>query len=289
MTRVLVLGADGMLGSMVARVLTAHPAFNVSRSTRVGAQHDLEFDATRDSVGELLDATRCDWIVNAIGILARNIDERDPNSVAGAIDVNSSFPNRLVAAAGMNRRVIHISTDGVFSGQQGPYDERAPQDAVGVYALSKSLGEPSSPNCVTLRCSIVGPERTPARSLLGLILSQPSGTVVTGHTNQHWNGVTTLHLARFCAAVMQAGGDLPPILHVVPGDAISKADLIRLCISAFGRNDLTLEAHPAAVPLDRTLQTVYPEINEALWAAAGHPVPPTIATMVEELATTCDP
>jgi dTDP-4-dehydrorhamnose reductase len=289
MTRVLVLGAEGMLGSMVARVLTANPALKVIRSTRVGTQHDLEFDATRHSVGELLFTTRCDWIINTIGILDRNIDESDPNSVAAAINVNSSFPNLLAAAAGRDRRIIHISTDGVFSGRHAPYDERAPHDAVGVYARTKSLGEPVSPNCVTLRCSIVGPEKNPARSLLGMTLSRPTGTVVTGYTNQQWNGVTTLHLAKLCAAVMQADSDLPSVLHVVPGDAVSKADLIGLFIAAYGRNDLTMATRPAAVPLDRTLKTVYPDVNEELWTKAGHTAAPTIAEMVRELAATCYP
>ena len=278
------LGADGMLGSMVARVLTANPAFTILRSTRSGAEGKLGFDATRHSIGDLLEATRCDWIVNAIGLLARNIDESDPKSVATAIGVNSSFPNLLASEAGPGRRVIHISTDGVFSGRNAPYDEGAPHDAVGVYARTKSLGELNFPYCVTLRCSIIGPETPPARSLLGIVLSQKPGAVVTGDSNQQWNGVTTLHLARICAAVMQTDSDLPSVLHVVPGDAVSKADLLSLCIAAFGREDLTVAAHPGEIPLDRTLRTDYPKINEALWAMAGYSQPPTISEMVDELA-----
>jgi dTDP-4-dehydrorhamnose reductase len=288
MTNVLVLGADGMLGSMVARVLSTNAALNVVRSTRLGAHHNLAFDATQHSVGELFDEARCDWIINTIGILDRDIDETDPDSVAAAIDVNSSFPHRLAASVGRGRRVLHISTDGVFSGRNAPYDESAPHDAAGVYARTKSLGEPQSANCVTLRCSIVGPERSPGKSLLGWILSQPPGAIITGRTNHRWNGVTTLHLAQLCAALILAEySNLPSVLHVVPGDTVSKSELIELCIRAFGRSDLTVAAQPAAVPLDRTLRTVHPEINQRLWAAAGHAVPPTIGEMVEELAATC--
>jgi dTDP-4-dehydrorhamnose reductase len=289
MTKVLVLGAEGMLGSMVARVLSTNPALDVFRCARAGAPNNLEFDANQHSVGELLVATRFDWIINAIGVLDRNIDEGDPNSVAAAINVNASFPNRLAAAAGRESRVIHISTDGVFSGRNAPYDESAPHDAPGVYARSKSLGEPRSANCVTLRCSIIGPEKAPAKSLLGMVLSQPLGAVITGHTNHYWNGVTTLHLARLCEAVIQdRASTLPSVLHVVPADAVSKSELIGLCIEAFGRSDLTLAAQPAAVPVDRTLRTVHPEVNQRLWAATGHAVPPTIGEMVKELAAGCD-
>jgi dTDP-4-dehydrorhamnose reductase len=286
--KVLVLGADGMLGSMVARVLSTNSALHVVRSTRIGARHDLAFDATQHSVSDLLDEARCDWIINAIGILDRNIDETDPDSVVAAINVNASFPNRLAAAAGRDRRVLHISTDGVFSGRNAPYDEPAPHDAAGVYARTKSLGEPRSSNCVTLRCSIIGPEGSSARSLLGTILSQPFGAVITGRSNHRWNGVTTLHLARLCAALILADdSNLPSVLHVVPGDTVSKAQLIELCIAAFGRSDLTVSAQRAAVPMDRTLCTVHPEINQRLWAGAGHAVPPTIDEMVKDLAATC--
>jgi len=286
MTRVLVLGASGMLGTMVARVLASNSALEVVASTRQGAGAALAFDADRDSIPELLDSARCDWIINAIGILDRRIDEADPVSVAAAIEVNATLPNRLVAAAGRRRRVIHISSDGVFSGRTAPYDERAPRDADSVYALSKSLGEVRSANVVNLRCSIIGRDEHPAKSLLGWAVSLPPGATITGYTNHHWNGVTTYHLAKLCAAVILSDiHDLPNLLHIVPGDAVSKAELLQLILSAFGRGDVNVVAESAPVPVDRTLGTVYPEVNQRLWGAAGHPTPPTIQEMVNELST----
>ncbi len=287
-TSVLVLGADGMLGSMIARVLSAQSSLHVVRCSRSGIPPGLAFDANRDEVEELLAMTRTEWIVNAIGILDRQIDEDDPDCVAAAIHVNSTFPNRLAAAAAGDSRVIHFTTDGVFSGHKAPYDEAASHDAIGIYARSKSLGEPRSANCVNLRCSIIGPENPPAKSLLGTILSRPPGSVITGYTNHRWNGVTTLHLARFCLAVIQdRSSQLPSVLHVVPRDVVNKAELIRLTISAFGRHDLSVDAQPASVPVDRTLCTEHPETNQRLWAAAGYPEPPTVAEMVRELASFC--
>ena len=284
MTRVLVLGANGMLGRMVARVLASHPALEVVASTRQGSRAAIKFDSSCDSLREVLDATDCEWIVNAIGVLDSRIDEDDPQSVATAIDTNATFPNRLAAAAG-DRRVIQISTDGVFSGRDAPYDERALHDAPGVYARSKSLGEVSSPTLVNLRCSIIGPEEQPARSLLGWALSQPSGATITGYTNHYWNGITTYHFAKLCAAtVLGTAPGLPGVLHVVPGDAVDKAELLRLLLSAFDRDDVTVVADPAPARVDRRLSTVYPEVNESLWAAAGYRSPPTIEEMVGELS-----
>jgi dTDP-4-dehydrorhamnose reductase len=285
MTNVLVLGANGMLGSMLVRVLAGYPDFDVVGTVRTGQEGQPAFEVGRDSVEELLSSVRCDWILNAIGVLDRYITASDPASVASAITVNAEFPNRLAGATRGAQQVINFTTDGVFSGRRGPYDERSEQDAAGVYARSKGLGEVQADNIVNLRCSIIGPEEPPVVSLLGWALSQPPGATITGFTNQQWNGLTTLHLAKICAAVMVGDTpDLPSTLHVVPYDAVSKAELLQLSVERFGRSDLTVSPRPAANAVDRRLSTAYPEINARLWMAAGYTRPPTVSEMVSELA-----
>jgi len=285
MTSVLVLGADGMLGAMVASVLASNSELQVVASTRHGGHGTLAFDAGRDSIAEFLDAAACEWIVNAIGVLERRINEDDPNSIATAIEVNAAFPHRLAAAAARGRFVIQIAIDGVFSGQNAPYNERALHDAEGVYARSKSLGEVRSANAVTLRCSIIGPEPPLGRSLLGWALSRPPGTAISGYTNHRWNGITTLHLAKLCAGIILSDHHhLRSLWHVVPGDSVSKAELIQMMLAAFERGDVTVKPEPAAVAVDRTLGTIDPDVNRHLWTAAGYPAPPTVAEMVQELA-----
>jgi dTDP-4-dehydrorhamnose reductase len=285
MTRVLVLGANGMLGSMLVRVLSGYPAFDVVGSVRAGQEGQPAFEVGRDSLEELLGSVRCDWVLNAIGVLDRHINASDPASVAAAVAVNAEFPNRLAGATRDAQQVINFATDGVFSGRRGPYDERAEQDAVGVYARSKGLGEVQAANVVNLRCSVIGPEMPPVVSLLGWALSQPQGATITGFTNHLWNGLTTFHLAKICAAVMlgEVTG-LPPTLHVVPYDAVSKAELLTHSVESFGRSDLTVSPRPAAEAVDRRLSTAYPDVNARLWAAAGYARPPTIFQMVSELA-----
>lgn len=274
-----------MLGAMVARVLDASEGVEVSVAARRGGDEVIEFDAARDSVSELLAADEYAWIVNAIGVIKPRIDERDPASVARAIEVNAAFPHRLAAALRPGQRVIQIATDGVFSGAAGPYDESAPPDGGGVYARSKSLGETTAPGFVTLRCSIVGPEGDPPASLLGWALGQPRGAGITGYTNQRWNGVTTLHFARLCAALIEGKVDeVPSPQHVVPADAVTKAELLELALAAFDRSDVVVERAPAEAASDSTLSTTRPEANRRLWAAAGYPEPPTISAMLTELA-----
>jgi dTDP-4-dehydrorhamnose reductase len=274
-----------MLGSMLVRVLAARPDLDVVGSVRAGSEGRPAFEVGRGSLEELLTSVRCDWVLNAAGVLDRHINGSDPASVASAIAVNAEFPNRLAAATRGAQRVINFTTDGVFSGRRGPYDERSEQDAAGIYARSKGLGEVQAAHVVNLRCSIIGPEEPPAVSLLGWALSQPQGAKITGFTNQQWNGLTTFHLAKICVAVVlgEVTG-LPPTLHVVPDDAVSKAELLRHSVESFGRSDLTVSPRAAAEALDRRLGTAYPEINARLWTAAGYARPPTVFEMVSELA-----
>lgn len=285
MTRILVLGANGMLGSMLTEVLAGYPELDVVGSLRSGQDGCPAFEVGQDSLEQLLSSVGCDWVLNAIGVLDRHIDESDPASVLSAITVNAEFPNRLAVAARGAQRVINFATDGVFSGRQGPYDERDAQDAVGVYARTKGLGEATADHVVNLRCSIIGPEDDPAVSLLGWAISQPQGATIKGFTNHQWNGLTTLHLAKLCAAVILAEDmSLPPTLHLVPFDSVSKAQLLTHSVESYGRSDMTVKAMPAPTAVDRRLGTAYPEINARLWRSAGYERAPTIGEMVTELA-----
>jgi dTDP-4-dehydrorhamnose reductase len=276
-----------MLGSMLTRVLWQVPGIDVIGTVRGSVEEGLlDFDARLDAVGELQRAD-CDWVINAIGVLASRIDEGDPRSVAEAIEVNAEFPHRLAAATGSRTRVIQIATDGVFSGSAGPYDEAAAHDDASVYARTKSLGEVSGSNVLNLRCSIVGPERNRGRgtSLLEWALSQPQRARIGGYTNHRWNGITTLHFARLCQAVILGRvDDLPSPLHVVPRDTVTKAELFELLLSAFGRSDVTVVEEAADTAVDRRLSTRHEDANRRLWAAAGYQPPPSIAEMVEELS-----
>jgi dTDP-4-dehydrorhamnose reductase len=279
MTAVLVLGAHGMLGSMVARVLAQDPALQV---TATGRSNDAptppaceyrHFDASGDALGPELDAGAYEWIVNAIGVIKPRIDEKQTSSIENAIAINALFPYRLAAeTARRGQRVIQIATDCVYSGFAGAYRESAPHDPLDVYGKSKSLGEVPADNVTHLRCSIIGPELPPPSSLLGWILSAPSGSRLNGFTDHFWNGVTTLHFAKLCAALI-AGTEVPSLQHVIPGDSVSKARLLELALAAYGRGDVAVDPGPAPQPIDRRL-----------WRAAGYEQPPTIEQMLDELA-----
>jgi dTDP-4-dehydrorhamnose reductase len=282
-----------MLGSMVARVLTNDAGMRVSTAARHApdgtrrAGIDHTFEAGRDPIGPLLDTDSYDWVVNAIGIIKPRIEEAVAGSVEQALLVNALFPYRLASeSAARGQRVIQIATDGVFAGTTGGYDEAADHDAADVYGKTKSLGEVPAPNVVHLRCSIVGPDSSD--SLLGWALSAPRDAHIKGFTNHLWNGITTLHFAKLCAAVI-AGTEVPAMTHVVPSGTLDKASLLEAALLAFGRDDVTVDRQAADVAVDRTLTTRDPAANGRLWAGAGYAVPPTIPGMLIELGNAASP
>jgi dTDP-4-dehydrorhamnose reductase len=200
--RVLVLGRTGMLGHMAERVLGADERFTVRATSR----KDFELEGVVAGNISSLDAflKDADVVINCIGVTARHIDESDPQSVANAIRVNSVFPHVLTNVAGRNHaRVIHVSTDGVFSGASSePYDESSIPDCRDVYGRSKLLGEPVATNAISIRTSIIGPSPHKGEGLWEWVASQNDGATIHGYTNHVWGGVTTLQLVQQCARII---------------------------------------------------------------------------------------
>jgi dTDP-4-dehydrorhamnose reductase len=293
MARVLVLGGTGMLGHVVTRVLAQDPALDVSATARAGTEPPdvpsaawQELDAERTTAEALVQLLAdVEYVVNAIGVIKPYIDESQAASVDRAIAVNAGFPFRLAEAAEQTgTKILQIATDCVYSGRCGPYTEDAPHDPTDVYGKTKSLGEVPSPAMMHLRCSIIGLQITGAPSLVEWFLSQPHGASLNGFTNHRWNGVTTLHFAQLARGIMGSRLFEAGVVHIVPGDEVTKAELLDRFAASFGRQDVKLQHVVAGVGVDRRLATARRERNDALWRAAGHTRPPRIDEMVSELA-----
>lgn len=276
-----------MLGSVVLDWLSKDPQLDVGGTARNPAElpsrlRSSAFDAERD---ELPSVNGMDWVVNCIGVIKPFIHDDVAPEVARAIEVNSRLPYRIaIAAEKAGARVIQIATDCAFSGRQGPYSESSPHDPLDVYGKTKSLGEARFEHVTHLRCSIIGPEAKGFVSLLSWFLKHPAGATVRGFRNHYWNGVTTLQFAKICAGVIKAQPALPPIQHVVPFDAVTKAELLRIFRRAYHRSDLRVEEVDAKEAIDRRLSTDDPSKNADLWKEAGYVKPPTVEHMVHELA-----
>ncbi|WP_123602177.1 SDR family oxidoreductase [Micromonospora sp. Llam0] len=239
--RVLIAGATGMLGHTLLRELSADPALDVHGTARDLADRAHHFpaplveriadgiDATRfDQVRRIVDELRPDVVVNCVGVIKQRPDVRDATHT---VTLNALFPHLLAQTCGQfGSRLIHVSTDCVFSGRRGGYVEDDLPDPPDLYGRSKLLGEVTREGALTLRTSIIGHELTSSRSLVDWFLSRPG--VVQGWTGAIYTGVTTVEFARLLRTVVLPRTDLTGLYHLA-AEPISKYDLLRLIAEVY--------------------------------------------------------
>jgi dTDP-4-dehydrorhamnose reductase len=271
-SRILVLGGTGMLGHVLWRECRVrHETYATVR--REPGDEALEARVEDPATVErALDRTRPDLVVNSIGIV------KQADAVADAVTtirVNSLFPHQLAAlCAARGIRLIHVSTDCVFSGRRGGYTERDDPDPVDLYGRSKLLGEPSGAGVLTLRTSMIGWELGGRRrGLLEWFASQAGGRV-SGYTRAIFTGPTAPVLARTIADVAERRPELEGTWHV-GAEPIAKHDLLVALREALA---LDVEIVPDDdVVIDRSLD------SSRFREATGWSAPPW-DEMVAELA-----
>ena len=179
-------------------------------------------------------------VLNCIGILNRACDENRSD----AAFINGYLPHFLADTfKNTKTKVIHISSDCVFSGKDAPYDESAQPDAADNYGKTKAVGEIYNDKDVTFRTSIIGPDRTPQKGgLFNWFVQQKS---VKGFTGVLWSGVSTITLARAMLAAVES--DVSGIYHLVNNEFISKHDLLVLFNKHFCGNQVEIKADDGMV------------------------------------------
>jgi dTDP-4-dehydrorhamnose reductase len=281
-TEILVLGATGMLGSAILRSL--NPSFDVVGTVRgrpdvyevhpiLGSTRLLGNVAAEDigSVEAVLASARPQLVVNCIGAVKQSPAGQNPVS---AITINTLFPHQLAALCQREGcRLIHISTDCVFSGTRGNYRETDAADAPDLYGRSKLLGEPSGSGCLTIRSSLIGREiRTPF-GLVEWFLANRGGAV-RGYTRAIFSGVTTAEMARIVARIWTEASDLEGLWHVAAAP-IDKCTLLTLLDTAFA-TQTAIEPDDSVV-CDRSL-------DGTAFRRRLRYAPPAWETMIAELA-----
>jgi dTDP-4-dehydrorhamnose reductase len=295
--KVVILGCTGMLGAMTLDYLNSAGDFELIATHRNQDEkkslqkkypnvHFRDLNAEKANVNDIAAVIEdADWAINAIGVIKPYIHDDNAAEVERATKINSLFPHLLAKAAKqVNAKVIQIATDCVYSGEKGQYIETDAHDALDVYGKTKSLGEAYFGNIYHVRCSIIGPELKAHLSLLDWFLGQPEKAELNGFTNHQWNGVTTLHFARICKGIISEELLFQHVQHIIPGNMISKASLLRSFAKQFRRDDIKVNDVEAPKVIDRTLLTNNEELNQRIWKAAGYNEPPTIEHMVEELS-----
>lgn len=240
--KILVLGASGMLGNAMLRVMSAQEAWSVFGTVR-GADPALHVAAPRavlipgvhaDQPDSLLAAfaqARPDVVINCVGLVKQLSNAEDP---LVAVPINTLLPHRLARMCEVaGARLVHVSTDCVFSGKQGNYTEFDLADAQDVYGRSKLLGEVDYPHAVTLRTSIIGHELRSAHGLIDWFLSQQAR--VKGYTEAVFSGLPTCELARVVRDFVIPHASLRGVYHVA-AEPISKHDLLQIVNREYGKN-----------------------------------------------------
>ncbi len=234
--KILVLGAGGMAGHVVATQLREE-GYVVDTLSANNTLDDNTFlvDVTKISELErILDRESYDAVINCIALLVQPSEDNK----AAAVYLNSYLPHYLETYYEKSKtKVVHISTDDVFSGENHPYLEDSPHDGRSFYGRSKALGELDNSKDVTFRTSIIGPALSAGASgLLSWFLRQDGE--IFGYKNVTWNGITTIELAKCVhAAIVQ---DLTGIYNLVPAEGITKFDLLTLFKDTFDRQDITV-------------------------------------------------
>ena len=288
MNRVLILGKDGMLGTMVSGYFTSLKEYEVYLTSRRDEctkfdDNIRKFDVSTDNLEKLIDDINPDFLINCIGIIKPEIEEHNKESVEKAVDINTYFPLYISQLAeNKNFKYIQIGTDCVFSGETGGYFEDSFQDANDIYGKTKIGGETEHSEKYLLRGSIVGPEKGVGKSLLNWFLSQNSNKI-NGFSDHMWNGITTLNFAKIVDGMIKNNNFNNHLQHVIPKDEVSKYELL-LYFKKYFNIDVIIEESNSSNSVNRTLRTYNHDKNIALWKNAGYKSVPSIEENIKELS-----
>lgn len=269
---ILVLGASGLLGNAMFRVLSAKTEWRVTGAVRNPKTRELFPHALadrilvcgdleqRDELLTIFEGVAPDIVVNCLSVAKGELREDNLRRVVSNLAV---LPQRISHACALaGARLIHFSSDGVFSGNKGQYSEDDWPDATHVYGMAKLLGEVRGPHAISIRTSMIGHELRSANGLLEWFLSQEKECIC--YTRAVFSGLPTVELARIIRDIVIDRPDLSGVYHVA-GRAISKFDLLRLVADIYGK---TIQLVPDdRVVIDRSLNA------DRFRAATGYMAP----------------
>lgn len=283
--KILVLGVTGMLGHTLFNHFYTNSIFSTCGTIRECQANSLlspyliypnliypNIDANPiNNIEELLTTLKPNIVINCIGIIKQLSTAKDP---IASISINSLFPHQLAQLCQKhNTRLIQISTDCVFSGNKGNYTEQDNPDPIDLYGRTKLLGEVTSPNCLTIRTSIIGRELNSQNSLVEWFISQ-KGKTVKGFDRAIYTGFTTQTLAQIVEKIILEQPNLEGMWHI-SSDPITKYQLLNMMNQAFNLG-ITIDRDESFI-CDRSLN------SQKFRDFTGY-TPPTWEEMIAQLA-----
>lgn len=256
--RILILGANGTIGHTLIRVLSEDPSLDVWGAIRspTAARHFSSVIAEKirsgidanniDGITRIMSDLKPDVVINCIGLVKQLDDANDPLVV---LPINAMLPHRLAQICALvGARLIHFSTDCVFSGNRGNYVETDPMDATDLYGQSKFIGEVVGQHTLTIRTSFIGHELESSHELVEWFLKQEGQ--IRGFTGAMYTGLSTVVLSQVVRDIVLPRTDLSGLYHVASAP-ISKFDLLTLVAKVYGKS---IDIEPDdRVQVDRSL------------------------------------
>ncbi|MBF9046479.1 sugar nucleotide-binding protein [Rhodobacterales bacterium LSUCC0031] len=265
--KILVLGSSGMIGRTMFYILAQRPDWQV-----IGSVREMAFKGTapgcvlagidltnQDHLESMFAQTHPEVVINCAGLTKHH---PEGNSPIPALAINALLPHRLAQLCEIvSARFIHVSTDCVFSGSVGNYNERAATDATDVYGKTKALGEVAIGNAITLRTSTIGHELGTRFGLLEWFLAQEQ---CKGFRHAIFSGLPTVEFARVVRDVVIPNPSLRGLYHV-GAEKIDKLSLLRLIADVY-RKDIDIDVDET-FKIDRSLN------SDKFLAATGYRAP----------------
>jgi dTDP-4-dehydrorhamnose reductase len=233
--KIIILGASGMLGFGLFKRLTIKTKFDVYGTVRERnkfasffseEEHKklILFDALNNDnqLSRIFEKINPDYVINCIGLIHQ--EDKQDISVTSYINLNSLFPHKVAKECENHQaKLVHFSTDCVFSGKQGNYSETDTPDAEDYYGKSKLLGELNYSDHITIRTSIIGHELTTKHSLIDWFLSQDS---IIGYGQAVFSGIPISHISDILADFVIGNNKLRGVYHL-SAEPISKYALLK--------------------------------------------------------------
>lgn len=265
--KILVLGVSGMIGQTMFRVLAQHPGWQVTGALRGKYYQGIEPGAVfggndlcnPDHVTRLFFQAKPHVVVNCVG-LTKHLPEG--NQPIPALIANALLPHRLAEQCAIaGARLIHVSTDCVFSGATGNYRESDVPDATDLYGRTKALGEVTAGQVLTLRTSTIGHESGTANGLLEWFLSQHE---CNGFRHAIFSGLPTVEFAKVVREIVIPNPSLSGLYHV-GANPIDKLSLLQLIARIYQKN--------SSIAVDETLRINRSLNTDKFVAATGYRAP----------------
>lgn len=254
--KLFIFGSNGMLGNYMKSYLSK--SYEIVELTR--KDYDLS-KINIDTLTTLLNEKNLqkdDIVINCAGVIPQASKQRGLNTRL-YFTINSLFPVILSQICDkIQAKMIHVTTDCVFSGKDGEYNEKSLHDEINDYGMSKSLGEIC--NATIIRTSIIGEEINNKRSLVEWIFSNKNKTI-NGYKNHMWNGVTCLQLSKIIKNIIDNNNYWNGIRHIFSPRTVNKYELVCMINNAYKLN-ININPFDAENEIDKSITTIYETNNE---------------------------